>query len=203
MHGFGRFFTDQTIIADPIQVKMSEIERKNKLSQRDTILNKIKQHIDTELDHSKLNFLDPTKSNFQVLKSISRILNELELTESEYYEALSISSDKDFQIHFRRPPNSCFINNYFDEGLLAWNTNLDIQPVINHYKAVTYMCAYFSKSEVETSEAMKQADKDACHMNKNNCEQMESIARAYATKRECSVQDAVYHVMPELWLRKC
>ena len=41
------------------------------------------------------------------------------------------------------------------------------------------MCAYFSKSEDETSEAMKQAAKDACNMNKNNnFEQMKSIARA-------------------------
>ena len=24
---------------------------------------------------------------------------------------------------------------------------IDIQPVFNHYKAVTYMCAYFSKAE--------------------------------------------------------
>ena len=31
---------------------------------------------------------------------------------------------------------------------------------------------------------------------------MKAIARAYATKRECSVQEAVYLVMPELWLRK-
>ena len=31
---------------------------------------------------------------------------------------------------------------------------------------------------------------------------MKFIARAYITKRECSVQEAVYHVMPELWLRK-
>ena len=49
------------------------------------------------------------------------------------------------------PPNSCFINNHFEEGLLAWEANLDIQPVINHYKAVTYMSSYFSKSEDETS----------------------------------------------------
>ena len=127
------------------------------------------------------------------MKNISEILNELELTESEYYEALSISSDNDFQILFRHPPNSCFINNYFVEGLLAWNANLDIQPVIKYYKAVTYMRAYFSKSEDETSEAMKLAAKDACNMNKNNFEQMKSIARAYTTKRECSVQEAVYH----------
>ena len=31
---------------------------------------------------------------------------------------------------------------------------------------------------------------------------MRSVARAYATKRECSVQEAVYILMPELWLRR-
>ena len=52
------------------------------------------------------------------------------------------------------------------------------------------MCAYFSKSEDEVSEAMKQAAKEAFNSNKTNIEQMRSIARAYATKRECSVQEA-------------
>ena len=85
---------------------------------------------------------------------------------------------------------------------MAWQANIDIQPVFNHYKAVTYMCAYFSKSEDETSEAMKQAAKEAVTTNKSKFEQMKAIARAYATKRECSVQEAVYHIMPELWLRK-
>ena len=94
-----------------------------------------KQHIFT------LNFFF---FNFQGY-SPNTILNQLEFTESEYYEALSIYSDNDFQIHFRRPPNSCFINNYFDEGLLAWNANLDMQPVINHCKTVTYCtCARIS-----------------------------------------------------------
>ena len=26
-------------------------------------------------------------------------------------------------------------------------TNIDIKPVFNYYKAVTYMCGYFSKAE--------------------------------------------------------
>ena len=64
------------------------------------------------------------------------------------------------------------------------------------------MCAYFSKSEDESSEAMKQAAKEASKMNLNVFEQMKAIAKAYTTKRECSVQEAVYHIMPELWLRK-
>ena len=61
----------------------------------------------------------------------------------------------------------CFINNYFVDGLCAWEANLDIQPFFNHYKAVSYMCAYFSKSEDESSEAMK--------INLSNYEQMKAI----------------------------
>ena len=58
------------------------------------------------------------------------------------------------------------------------------------------MCAYLSKSEDNTSEAMKQASKEALNTNKTNIEQMRSISRA------CSVQEAVYLVIPELWFRK-
>ena len=64
------------------------------------------------------------------------------------------------------------------------------------------MCAYSSKSEDESSEATKQAVKDAVTTNKSSYEQIKSVARAYSTKRECSVQEAVYQIMPELWLRK-
>ena len=45
---------------------------------------------------------------------------------------------------------------------------------------------------------MKEAAKEAFNTNKTNTEQIKSIERAYETKRECSVQEAVYLVMPEL-----
>ena len=57
--------------------------------------------------------------------------------------------------------------------------------------AVAYMCAYFSKSEDKTSEAMQIASREAVTANKEKYEQMQSIARAYLSKRECSVQEAV------------
>ena len=124
------------------------------------------------------------------------------ITENDYYNALQISSDSDFQTHLKCAPNSCFVNNYFEEGLMAWQANTDIQPVFNEYKAVTYMCAYFSKSEDEISEAMKQAAKEAHNNNSDHYQQVKAVARVYATKRECSIQEAVYLLMPELWLRK-
>ena len=49
---------------------------------------------------------------------------------------------------------------------------------------------------------MKQAAKEALSRNKLHYEKIKSIFRRYATKRECSFQEEVYLVMPELWLRK-
>ena len=45
---------------------------------------------------------------------------------------------------------------------------------------------------------MKQAVNEASTLNLNAFGQIKSISEAYATKRECSVQEAVYHVMPQL-----
>ena len=35
--------------------------------------------------------------------------------------------------------DSCFVNHYFDTGLIAWEGNIDIQSVFDYYKAVTCM----------------------------------------------------------------
>ena len=102
----------------------------------------------------------------------------------------------------KRQPNSCFVNNYFDVGLKAWQTNMDIQLVFNEYKAVTYMCQYFSKTEDQCSQAMKQAAKETFENNMHHHDTMKTIAKAYLSSRECSVQEAVYHILPELKLRR-
>ena len=43
---------------------------------------------------------------------------------------------------------------------------------------------------------------EAVTQNKEKFEQTKAIARAYITKIGCYVQEAVYHIIPELWLRK-
>ena len=44
---------------------------------------------------------------------------------------------------------------------MAWKAIIDIQQIFNHYKVVTYMCAYFSKAKNEISQALRQAVKEA------------------------------------------
>ena len=97
-----------------------------------------------------------------------------------------VLEDDNFQVHLGSPPNSrnsCCVDNYFKSGLLAWEANMDIQPVINHYKALIYVCTYLNKEEEERSRAMAQAKKEAWDKSLNNYEQMKLIVKGYATKR--------------------
>ena len=142
------------------------------------------------------------KKIFIVVPARSEILQQLNITPEDYYNTLSISSDNDFQIHLKHQPEECFINKYFVQGLQTWKANTDIQPVFNHYKTVTYICAYVSKAANEISEGMKQAAKEAGMSGKTELEKMRTIAKVYSKKSECSVQEAVYLLVPELWLRK-
>ena len=129
-------------------------------------------------------------------------MKELDISVQEYEYPLKISDDNSFQLYLRRPTDSCFVNNCFDIGLLAWEANIDIQPVFDYYKAVTYMCSYLTKQEDKCSETMKQTFRESLEKGTGSYEQMKSVAHAYASNRECSLQEAVYQIMPELWQRK-
>ena len=80
--------------------------------------------------------------------------------------------------------------------MLALQANMDIQPVFNEYKAVTYMCSYFSKYKHECSFAMTQAAKEAFENNLSNYKTMRGIVLAYVNKCECLVEEAVYQLLP-------
>ena len=93
------------------------------MEKRNKALDKVKKYIDTNLNPSTKIFQDSCQDSL----SIDEILSHLELKRVEYEDALSMSDDDSFQIHTKRPPNSCFVNSYFVDGLLAWEVNLDIQ----------------------------------------------------------------------------
>ena len=86
--------------------------------------------------------IDPVKCNFTQPVSVKEILDELEISKDDYFRALSISKDENFERHLKREPNSCFVNNYFEVGCETWLENMDIQPVFNEYKAVTYVSIF-------------------------------------------------------------
>ena len=140
------------------------------------ILNTVRNYIDEYLNPRKCNIYDPQKENYVASKSINEILSDLDLSYVDYKEALSISSSMDFEIHYKRSPDSCFVNNYFAEGILSWKANLDIQPILSSFGVVNYLCAYLSKHEDAISQSMSEAAKTPKELNYSNFEQMKLIA---------------------------
>ena len=47
------------------------------------------------------------------------MLDDLDITKREYENASMIFGDDEFEIHVRRLPDSCFVNNYFADGQIA------------------------------------------------------------------------------------
>ena len=143
---------------------MSDVERHEILVKRNNALNRVQDYISSNLHPKKYNILDENLPDYVEAPSIDSILNTLDLTYDEYEEFLCISPDKEKHLHLKRDPTSSFANNYFSEGLSAWEANLDVQPVYDAFKTIVYMCGYFTKSEDKTSVAMKEALKEAVNL---------------------------------------
>ena len=100
------------------------------LNKRGNILGKVKKYLD--------NNVDPNSKKFSNYCPMQELLVSKQITEDNYYWALPIPPENDFEIHLSRGTGSCFVNNYNPVLLKAWEANIDIQPVHNYYKALTY-----------------------------------------------------------------
>ena len=192
---FGQFFTNRTIIAEPLPDDIADELKQPILEKQKEILTSVKEKINSVLNPSKPEDYDPNLTE-------ADIFNSLGITEEEYYNALSISPDSYYDLHLKKPFDSCFINNYFVAGIKGFAANVDLQSVFNHYKCITYECSYFTKDETECSQAIMNAAKEARADNMSVAEGLRKIGAAFLSTREVSSQECVYRCMPELWLRK-
>jgi len=191
---FGQYFSNRTVIAEPLPENMDEITKSGILKKRAEILSQVKEKIDKSLN--------PSTNDYEHELTEKDILASLQISEQDYYGALSISPDSDFELHLKRPVDSCFINNYFIAGLKGFQANIDLQPVFNHYKCVTYVCSYFTKDETECSQAIVNAAKEAKELNLSTKDTLRKVGAAFLSTREVSSQECAYRCMPELWMKK-
>ena len=81
-------------------------------SKRKDILSNVKGYINNHLNPAKVNFYDSSRDTVVHLKSVSEVLEVIDITEEEYKTALQISDDQDFQDHLKRPTDCCFFSNF-------------------------------------------------------------------------------------------
>ena len=85
---------------------MPENMKHSVLSKRKDILSKVKDYINNHLNPVKVNFYDSSRDTILNLKSVSEVLEELNITGEEYKKALQISDNQDFQHHLKRQKGS-------------------------------------------------------------------------------------------------
>ena len=114
------FFTEKTIVAEPLPTSMDKAEKNRVLKNRECILTKMKKFIDE--------FLSPSdKVKYRPDMTVDDVLHYLHIDKNEYYNCLSVACGVDYEIHLKCPPNSCFIKNYNPIVLFAWQANMDIK----------------------------------------------------------------------------
>ena len=91
----GRYFTEKTIIAKPLDSKLSNNEKEEALARSSTLLKQVKSFIDNHLNPAKVKLIDPTKDNFTQPLSVQEILDEIRFdyhTQPYPYQKMKVQS---------------------------------------------------------------------------------------------------------------
>ena len=99
-----------------------------------------------------------------------------------------------FRLHLKKEPNSCFINNEFHVGLKTWFLmsimQWDICVNISQKPKINVLWPWSMK--------WTKPFRATCIINRH----YENNTKDYLSIEKCSVQEAVYHILPELKLRR-
>ena len=112
-----RYFTEKIIIAKSFHCKFSNYKKQEVLSWKNTLLLQFKSHINNKLNSAKVNVIVSTKDSFTWSLSGKEILDELDISTDGYCRISPKSKGKNLELHLKRQPNYCFVNNYFHVGL--------------------------------------------------------------------------------------
>ena len=133
--------------------------------------------------------------------SFDQLLNNLSITEQNYYLAIR-SSLHSPTIFLKRSPNELRVNNYNSASLSAWRANMDIQFVLDVYACAMYIVSYISKAQKGMSrQLLQRACDEARQGNSSIKQQVRDIGNKFLNSVEISAQEAVYIVL-QLPMRK-
>lgn len=128
------------------------------------------------------------------------MFTELNTNQDALQKAYTTTANKTSVI-LKRDISSCWINQYCEPLLLAWNANLDVQFVVDAYSCIVYILSYISKREMAL--LLETCFKEC--LNRGNTDSkaiMKKIGFMYIHNRELSAQESVYRVC-SIPLKRC
>ena len=121
------------------------------------------------------------------------LLQKLELSETDYQQCHCDLANRK-SIVYKREPKDIWINPYIKTLLLAWNANMDIQPVIDAYSCIMYIVSYISKSEREMGDLLRTVQSEAQKGHTEPAKQLQQLGNVFLQNRDLGVMEAVFRV---------
>ena len=174
-----RFNAPWPISSRTLIARKNENADKKHLKEQKDVLDKV---LDTAIEEFKDN----------PAITVQEILIKCELTIQEYYAVLS-EAEKDVSIVYKRNPSDVLIGPYNTVIFSCLKANMNIQYITSVYALLTYLTSYLCKPEHNMGELMRKASKEAYGSDVKS--KMRPIGDILATKRECSLHEAVKRIL--------
>ena len=115
----------------------------------------------------------------------------------EYHDLLKYST-KGYSVVLKRDISEIFINNYNQEWLPAWNSNMDISPVFCFFSVLVYVSEYFMKSDEKILQKLVDAVKQTGDMNLRK--KLTFMRDCFLTHRSMGECEMFYRLIPSMHL---
>ena len=116
----------------------------------------------------------------------------------EEYVLLLRLSKRDYGIVLARDIDETYINNFNEEWIRAWDSNMDIQITMTYFAVVTYVSDYSMKDDAGTMEFILAALKEAG--NQPLRDSMRLCKNQYLKHRQMGESEGYYRLIPSLHL---
>lgn len=136
--------------------------------------------------------LNELKSGDQM--TLSAFLDKLQITEDVYIKAMR-SSLKVPKLFLKRNVSEIRVNSYNELMLKIWQTNIDVQFILDAYACAAFVVSYISKSQRGMSNLMHEACQEARNGNKSIQQQVRHIGNKFLTHVEICAKEIVYIVL--------
>ena len=138
-------------------------------------------------------FMKVLYKNPEVL-SFQDILAKLHMTEEKYILAVRCSL-KQTQVFLKRSNQEIAINCYNKDMLNLFESNMDLQFILEEYGLASYIINYVSKTDAGLSKLLRDASSDVKDGNTTIKDKFRNIANVFLNSNLMSAQEATYHVL--------
>ena len=214
-YGFPRFFSNKTMIANPLPPETDEKIKETILKKRKFILKIVKESLEKleeseeEYDNDMETFLlkncelYSNEANKKEVEEFKLALNKVGFeTDGDivelYHQAISIS-EKSRTVILQRKISERNVNNFNATFMSVWQANTDIQVCLDTHAVISYISDYMTKSDQGLTKTLLAALNEK--KNASRFEQLNHVKRTYFTHRQTSASEAAYRLIPGLNLK--